>query len=137
MSSFRYALSVVDRDPTSAGPAVELRAKLAQVLLRSGRHPEAREALEEALRLAQGQDRYQRARLHAVLGRVEVADHRYDDALSAFDMADELLGDNPVNEEQATVDLWLDVQLDGRAYLYYWRNEPTKGSAVLARPGPS
>ena len=136
VTSYRYALSLVGREPAgglAAGPAIDLRAKLAQVLLGTGRHTEAREVLEEALKLAPGEDRYERARLYALLGRVEVADHRYDAALAAFDAADGLIGDHPEDQDQATVDLWLEVQLDGRGFVHYWRNEPDKGAAVVAR----
>ena len=139
VTSYRYALSLVGREPAgglAAGPAIDLRAKLAQVLLGTGRHTEAREVLEEALKLAPGEDRYERARLYALLGRVEVADHRYDAALAAFDAADGLIGDHPEDQDQATVDLWLEVQLDGRGFVHYWRNEPDKGAAVVARARP-
>ena len=61
--------------------------------------------------------------------------------MAAFDAADELIGEHPEDQDQATVDLWLEVQLDGRGYFHYWRNEPDKGAAVVAararwsRPG--
>ena len=117
--------------------AVELRAKLGEVLLRTGRHAEAREALQEVLLLVGGaQDRSRAARLQALLGRVEIADHRYDAAMVAFGAADELIGEHPEDQDQATVDLWLEVQLDGRTYVHYWRNEPDKAAAVLAAARP-
>ncbi len=68
-----------------------------------------------------------------------MADHRYyDAAMAAFDAADELLGARPEeqDQDQETVDLWLEVQLAGRAYLHYWRNEPEKAAAVLASARP-
>lgn len=115
---------------------VGLRVKLGEVLLRTGRHAEARDAVQEALRLANGHDRLQAARLQALLGRVEIADHRHDAAMAAFDAADELLGEHPEDQDQATVDLWLEVQLDGRAYVHYWRDEPDQGAAALAAARP-
>jgi class 3 adenylate cyclase len=133
--------SVSPVGPDRAGPspnlmakaAVGLRAKLAEVLLRTGHHAEAREALNEACQLLGGEDRLQGARLQALLGRVEIADHRHDAAMAAFDAADKLLGEHPEDRDQATVDLWLEVQLDGRAYVHYWRNEPAEGAEVLAK----
>jgi tetratricopeptide (TPR) repeat protein len=83
-----------------------------------------------------GHDRLQAARLQALLGRVEIADHRHDAAMAAFDAVEELLGEHPEDQDQATVDLWLEVQLDGRAYVHYWRNEPEKGAAVVAAVRP-
>jgi tetratricopeptide (TPR) repeat protein len=151
IASYRYSLAVVSPDnlgrdgagraqfgsDTVAKAAVGLRAKLGEVLLRTGRHAEAREAVQEALRLVNGHDRLQAARrLQALLGRVEIADHRHDAAMAAFDVADELLGEHPEDQDQATVDLWLEVQLDGRAYVHYWRDEPDKGAAALAAARP-
>jgi DNA-binding SARP family transcriptional activator/tetratricopeptide (TPR) repeat protein len=139
VGSYRQALSIVDQDlDGKAMPeaAVELRAKLAEVLWHTGRHGEAREALQEALRLVDPQHRLQAAHLQVRLGRVEMADHHYDAAMAAFDAADELIGEHPEDHDEETVDLWLEVQLDGRAYLHYWRNEPEEAAAVLALARP-
>ena len=145
IASYRYGLDVLGQDGVSpdhpggdanAKAAVGLRAKLGEVLLRTGRHGEAREALQGAWPLVSAQDRSRAARLQALLGRVEIADHRYDAAMAAFDAADELIGEHPEDQDQATTDLWLEVQLDGRTYLHYWRNEPDKAAAVLAAARP-
>ena len=148
IASYRYSLAVVSPDVAGRSPAarravpalaqwtVGLRVKLGEVLLRTGRHAEARDAVQEALRLANGHDRLQAARLQALLGRVEIADHRHEAAMAAFDAADELLGEHPEDQDQATVDLWLEVQLDGRAYVHYWRDEPDQGAAALAAARP-
>jgi class 3 adenylate cyclase/tetratricopeptide (TPR) repeat protein len=145
VTSYRYALDVLGRDSAEGGrpgsgagveAAAWLRAKLGEVLLRAGRNAEARDTLREALRSVGADDGVQAARLHALLGRVEVADHSYDAALAAFDAADELIGAEPENQDQATVDLWLEVQLDGRAFVYYWRNETDKAAAVVAAARP-
>jgi class 3 adenylate cyclase/tetratricopeptide (TPR) repeat protein len=150
IASYRYSLAVVSPDNlardgagraqpgigTVAKAVVGLRVKLGEVLLRTGRHAEARDAVQEALRLVNGHDRLQAARLQALLGRVEIADHRHDAAMAAFDAADELLGEHPEDQDQATVDLWLEVQLDGRAYVHYWRDEPDQGAAALAAARP-
>jgi tetratricopeptide (TPR) repeat protein len=145
VASYRYGLDVLDQGGLGPGhpggdanakAAVGLWAKLGEVLLHTGRHAEAREALEEALPLVDADDRSRAARLQALLGRVEIADHRYDAAMAAFNVADELIGEHPEDQDQATVDLWLEVQLDGRTYLHYWRNEPDKAAAVLAAARP-
>ncbi len=110
VASYRYALAVLARHGagavaggtvgdrpgrgTSAATA-ELRSKLAEVLLRTGRHAEARDTVEEAMQLVGTSDRAQAARLQALRGRVEIADHRYDAAMAAFDAADELIGPTP------------------------------------------
>jgi len=115
--------------------AVELRAKLAGVLRHTGRHGEAREALQEALGLVGPLGPFQAARLHGWLGLVEMADHKYEPALTAFDQAEVFLGDQS-NHDQAAAELWLEIQLDGRAQVHYWRDEPDRAAAVLdvARP---
>jgi len=135
---YRTALGLVAEQPTTDAMAkvgVELRAKLAEVQLHTGRHGEAREALQEALGLVGPLGPFQAARLHTRLGRVEMADHRYESALAAFDGAEDLLGD-PAKHDQAAAELWLEIQLDGRAQLHYWRDEPERAAAVLdtARP---
>jgi predicted ATPase/class 3 adenylate cyclase len=136
ITSYRQALSIADQRPALGGAAVELRHKLAQVLYVTGRHAEAVEILGEALSLVGADDAFRAARLQALLGRVQVHDHHYDAALAAFDAADELLGDHPEQRDQEVVDLWLEVQIDGRAYLLYWSNQPDKGAAVLERARP-
>jgi eukaryotic-like serine/threonine-protein kinase len=67
---------------------------------------------------------------------VEVEDHHFDAAVAAFDAASELLGDNPTGQDEQWADLWLEVQVDGRASLYYWGNEPDKAAVVLANARP-
>ena len=139
VTSYREALDLVDQvldGEAIPKAAVELRAKLAEVLWHTGRHGEARDALQKALRLVGTQGSLQAAHLQVRLGRVEMADHHYDAAMAAFDAADELLGERPEDHDEETVDLWLEVQLAGRAYLHYWRNEPDAAAAVLAQARP-
>jgi tetratricopeptide (TPR) repeat protein len=109
---------------------------LADVFWRVGRHGEAREALNEALSRAGPDDPLALARLQARLGDVEISDHRYDAAIAAFDAAEHLLGDHPEHQDQERADLWLAIQLDGRANLFYWRNEPEQAALVLAAARP-
>ena len=145
ISSYRYGLALLDRDSrgTSGRDAVAaskgatgLRVKLGQVLLQTGRHAEAREALQKGLSLVGSRDRPQSARLQALLGRVETADHHYEAAMAAFEAANELIGEHPERQDQDLVDLWLEVQLDGLGYLHYWRNEPAEAAALLSAVRP-
>ena len=152
VASYREALAIIDEGRTVgtvAQAAVELRAKLAEVLWRHRRYGQARVVLREALQLVGPEQPLQAARLQARLGRVEVEDSIstgastrsratvcYDAAISAFDAAEQLLGNcsEELDEEQS--DLWLEVQVDGRANLYYWWNEPERGAEVLAKARP-
>ena len=141
ISSYRSALAVVGPgrppDELMAKAAVQLRAKLANVLYwRSGRHVEARELLHEAIGLVDEHDSFLAARLQNLLGRTEIENHDYAAALAAFDAAEAHLGDRPGDQDQAVVALWLEIQLEGRALLYYFNNEPAKLAAVLDEVGP-
>ena len=137
ISSYREALSILAEDPSGTDSAsVELRAKLAEVLWRTGRHDESREMFDEALSLVDPAESLLAARLQVRLGRMEINAHRYDPAVAAFDAAEALLGEDPGGQDQARVDLWLELQLNGRAELHYWRNEPALGMAVLEASRP-
>jgi adenylate cyclase len=130
ISSYRAALEIADEQQASdAAAAVSLRAKLANVLWRTGRRAEAREAFEDALRLADETDIVRKAHLLTRLGRLELAEQRYEAAAEAFDRAAGLLGDDPAamaHKDDATVDQWLEMMVDGRADLYAVRREPER-----------
>jgi adenylate cyclase len=140
VDSFRSALVIVDQDRRGsvamARAAVALRAKLAEVLWRTARREEAREALREAVHLAGPSDSLQTARLHIRLGRLEVADYHYDAALAAFDAAKGLLGNHPEGQDEVWADQWLEAMVDGRALLHIGRKEPELALAALAAARP-
>ncbi len=139
VSLYRKAIAIADEDRGSQGAAqsvVDLRYQLAEVLWRSRRFGEAREALHAALALVSPQRRLQAARLQARLGRVESESNRYDAALSAFEAADKLLGRFAGSEDGDWVDVWLEVQVDGRANLHNWANEPERAGLALAKARP-
>jgi tetratricopeptide (TPR) repeat protein len=133
VSSYRAALSIVDEQHTGSDTTanVELRAKLANVLWRTARRGQAREAFQEALRLADAQDILQRAHLQTRLGRLEMMDNHYEAAAAAFDAAEALLGGDPREKDEATVDQWLEMMVDGRAGLHIMRHEPELALATL------
>jgi adenylate cyclase len=144
VSSFRAALAIADEQPagseTAAGEGVELRAKLANVLWRTGRRGEAREAFTEALRLAGGADPVRRAHLHTRLGRLEMADLRFEAAAAAFDAAEALLGEvpgeDPGRKDDAAAGEWLEMMIDGRANLYIilYQTDAALAALEAARP---
>jgi hypothetical protein len=67
---------------------------------------------------------------------VESESHRYDAALAAFHAADEHLGEFRGAEDEQWVDVWLEVQVDGRANTYNWANDPERAAQALAEAGP-
>jgi class 3 adenylate cyclase/tetratricopeptide (TPR) repeat protein len=140
VSSFRAGIAVAgapaDSADVMAKAAVDLRAKLAHVLWRTGRLDEAREAFQEAVAFSDPTDALQKARLVTRLGRLEVSEACFDAATAAFDRAETLLGDHPEDKDDATVDQWLELMVDGRAFLYMHRGDMDLALAVLQSVGP-
>ena len=134
VSSYRSALSIAAEAMTDA--TVDLQAKLANVLWRTGQRGQARDAFAAALRLARGGDTLRRAHLQIRLGRLEMADLGFQAAAEAFDAAEALLGEDPGQQEAATVGEWLEMMVDGRAALYTMRNEPELALATLEAVRP-
>ena len=140
ISAFRSALAVADEDCSGTEvmtqAAAGVWAKLAEVLWRTWRLEEAREAFQAAIRLAGPGDVLQSAHLQALLGRLEIYERRYDAALAALDAAEELLGEQPWDKGDAWADQWLEVMVDGRAELHLNRNDPELALAALTAARP-
>jgi adenylate cyclase len=140
VTSFRAALDVVYGQPARSGiattAAVRLNDKLANVLWRTGRRGEAREAFADALRLGDPAEVLQRAHLLIRLGRLEMAEHHFAAAVEAFDAAEALFTGDPAEQDDATVDKWLELMLDGRADLYAFRGEHERAMATLEAVRP-
>ncbi|MGD0559575.1 MAG: AAA family ATPase [Streptosporangiaceae bacterium] len=129
IASFRLAMAIA-RDPATA---VDLRAKLANVLWRTGRRDEARQAFRDALRFADGESVVRRAHLHTRLGRCEMMDLRFDQAEAEYTAAEALLGDHPGSQAEE----WLELMVDGRAALYMMRDEPERVLETLSVVRPA
>ena len=137
ISSFSAALAVAQRQaPAMAADAVRLHAKLANVQWRIGRLDEAAVAFRAALQLDGSVDALQRAHLYTRLGRLEMSNSQYEAAVAAFDAAEALLGGDPSGWDDATVDQWLEMMLDGRASVHSMRFEPDLMLATLERARP-
>jgi class 3 adenylate cyclase/tetratricopeptide (TPR) repeat protein len=137
VSVFRAALAVMrEQYAGSQATAAGLHAKLANVLWRTARRAAAKEAFQQALRNTGTKDVLRRAHLLTRLGRLEMVDGRDAAATEAFDAAEALLGTNPMEEDDATVEAWLELMVDGRAGLYTQRNEPDLALATLRTVQP-
>ncbi len=138
--SYRAALSLAgdcnNRQTPKDRRGVLLRTKLVEVLWHAGRSSEALAVSAEALRLAAGLEPALSARLYYLSGRVETWGRRFGPMLVAFQAADDLLKGNPEDFDQATFDLWFDVQMEGLATAHYWRDEPEQVEAVLEKVRP-
>jgi eukaryotic-like serine/threonine-protein kinase len=131
ISSYRAALAIAGEGGVPAKPRVDLQAKLANVLWRTGRRGQAREAFQEGLRILGDGDTLRRAHLLTRLGRLEVADNHYEAAWAAYDAAEELLGGNPQEMDAATVEEWLELMVDGRACQYTTEHQVEQALATL------
>jgi class 3 adenylate cyclase/DNA-binding SARP family transcriptional activator len=151
ITSFREALAVTGRaGQEMAAAAVQLHAKLANVLWRTARHEEAGAAFHTALGLADVGlvGPVVRAHLYTRLGRLELIRFRYAEAAKAFDAAEELLTFDPRQAggegrtggaapgANAIADHWLELMVDGRADLHIMCFEPDLALAVLEKARP-
>ena len=128
----------VSEELGDADSGARLQAKLANVLWRTARRDETRAAFTEALRLAKQlpePGRLREAHLLTRLGRLEMADHRYDAAARALDAAAALLGDQP-GETAAEADVWLELMIDGRAEYHLQRRDVDSELAILEAVRP-
>jgi class 3 adenylate cyclase/tetratricopeptide (TPR) repeat protein len=144
VASFREALAVTERAGARlAAAAVQLNAKLANVLWRTARRDEARDAFHAALRLASTAPRpldpVLRAHLHTRLGRLEMHEKRYAEATAAYDAAQVLLGPDAGSADttdDAATDQWLELMIDGWASMHLWCLDLDLGLAVLEQVRP-
>ncbi|HXL96143.1 MAG TPA: AAA family ATPase [Streptosporangiaceae bacterium] len=121
IASYRRALALLD----SGTEAARLNAKLANVLWRTARRAEARDAFAAGLRQVDEADVVFRAHLLTRLGRLEMVENRGAVAMRAFDDAEALLapliaallaGDVAAADDE-TAEQWLELMVDGRADL--------------------
>ena len=127
VASFRAALAIAGEGEAAVG----LQAKLANVLWRTGRRGQAREAFQAGLRAVPAGDTLRRAHLLTRLGRLEVSDGHYEAAWAAYDAAEDLLGGDPEEMDAATVEEWLELMVDGRACQYTTEHQPEQALATL------
>ena len=124
------------RSRARAKATADLQAKLANVLWRTGRRSQAREAFQAGLRAVPAGDTLRRAHLLTRLGRLEVSDSRFEVAWAAYDAAEDLLGGNPEEMDAATVEEWLELMVDGRACQYVTEHQVEEALTTLAAVGP-
>ena len=102
----------------------------------SARLDQAAAAFRAALELGGSVDALQRAHLYTRLGRLEMSNTQYEAAVAAYDAAEALLGGDPSGWDDATVDQWLEMMVDGRASIHVMRFDPDLLLATLERARP-
>ncbi len=136
ISSFNAALAVAPEGRDHGG---QRRPAARQARQRALAHRPVRKAgaaFRAALALGGSVDAFQRAHLYTRLGRLEMSDLHYEAAVAAFDAAEALLGGDPSGWDDATVDQWLEMMIDGRAAIHSMRFEPDLMLATLERARP-
>ncbi|HEX5289020.1 MAG TPA: hypothetical protein VFX25_09125, partial [Streptosporangiaceae bacterium] len=136
IASYHAALEIAGEGEAPMKLQVELQAKLANVLWRTGRRGQAREAFQAGLRAVATGDTLRRAHLLTRLGRLEVSDSHYEAAWAAYDAAEELLGGDPEEMDAATLEEWLELMIDGRACQYSTEHQLEQALATLAAARP-
>ena len=140
IASFRRALEIATEEsvrvPEMALDALVLRGSLAEVLWRTGQRAGCRDLLRDAIDAAGTAGAHQRVRLALLLGQMEIDEAHFEAAAAAYDKAEKLLGDRPLDQGKATSDLWLEIMLAGRAQLYLHLMEPELAGAVLSAARP-
>ena len=101
-----------------------------------GSAPGAASCCRDAIDAAGTAGAHQRARLALLLGQMEIDEGHFDAAAAAYDAAEKLLGDRPLDQGQATSDLWLEIMVAGRAQLYLHLMETELAGALLSAARP-
>jgi eukaryotic-like serine/threonine-protein kinase len=113
----------------------ELYESVGDVHRLAGQNEEARTAYLEALRRTVEMRKSLRARLNRKLGKTWEAEHRHDEALRFYDLAEHLLGADPVETEPEHRDEWFQIRTS-QLWVYYWLNKVPQMDAIVTRLRP-
>ena len=115
------------------GPSQTQKARicdeLGEVLHFAGRYGEARDVWQRAIDLTPDQDRLTRANLYRKLGNAWRDQHHYDEALRAYDAAEEALSKLD-GDAEATWRCWGEIKLE-RINALYWLAQPNEMLRLL------
>jgi class 3 adenylate cyclase/tetratricopeptide (TPR) repeat protein len=101
-----------------------------------GQHKKAYDSYQACIDLIEPGENLQSARLRRKMGNTWVPQHRWDDALLAYQSAENTLGPD---QNEAEVDWWQEwcqIQTD-RMLLYYWTNQPEETNLLASRVRPA
>jgi class 3 adenylate cyclase/tetratricopeptide (TPR) repeat protein len=135
IAAYRQAIGLIeqlagDRRPDVYGAICE---NLGVVLVRLSRYDEAIDAYRKGLTVAG--DGFQRARLHVLCSEAEEAAHRYQEALTQCNLAEQALGPAADTPDAQWLSSWLAVQ-HGRMGVLYWLDDTEGYGKLIERVRP-
>jgi class 3 adenylate cyclase len=115
--------------------ATQIYENLAETLELTGQHSEALNTYESALNQISNHDSVWQARLHRKTGNIWRLQHRYNEALQAYNLAETSLGREPDGSAAKWWQGWIQIQLE-RMTLHYWLNHWHKISELADKLQP-
>jgi class 3 adenylate cyclase/tetratricopeptide (TPR) repeat protein len=115
--------------------ATQLYESLAETLELTGQHSEALNTYGSALIEITNHDSVWQARLHRKTGNIWRLQHRYEEALQAYNLAETALGPEPGGSAVEWWQGWIQIQLE-RMTLHYWLNHWHKISELADKLQP-
>ena len=139
---FVRAVALVEQDPAAYDVAQhhdvvdQLYESLGDVLDLTGKHEQAREVFQSALRHVQDHDRVCQARLHRKMGKTWEPQREYTQARASYERAEQALGAPPPDSDDKWWQEWVQIQLL-RMWILHWRGQWQAMSAFLDKIWPA
>jgi class 3 adenylate cyclase/tetratricopeptide (TPR) repeat protein len=135
IAAYRQAIGLIEQLGEGLRPDSYrvLCESLGMILVRLSRYDEAVDAYHKGLAVASGA--FQRAHLHVVCGEAEEGAHRYPEALTQCDLAEQALGPAPDEPGPRWLSSWFDIQ-DERMGVLYWLKDTEGYGQLIERVRP-
>jgi DNA-binding SARP family transcriptional activator len=118
--------SVLLPQSSEDGPvAAQVHEQLGDIWALVGKYEEARQTYASALSAGLEADELWRTQLRRKMANSWRSQHHFDQAWSAYNAAEKLLGPKPTASEPGWWQAWLDIQLD-RADMLYFQRRPSR-----------
>jgi len=115
------ASALLSRSAENGPLAARVHEQLGDIQGLVGQYEDARRAYESAFAAGLGAEKSWRAQLRRKVANTWRSQHGYDEAWSAYNEAQKLLGPKPTSSEPGWWQAWLDIQLDRADMLYFQR----------------
>ncbi len=140
ITAFRRALSLLEMAPLATARqawrqevAAQLQEHLGDLLAISSEYSAARDCYQAAL--SQCPASIEQARLQGKIGNTWETQRNNEAALHAYELAEQLLGEQPVDEASQWWQQWIEIQRN-RLQVYYWLAETEKMRALIEQTQP-